>query len=406
MPYLLKKYSENTCSREELEELFGYIRLARGDENVQAYLRSEWEKAGTDDSPEAAEPDWERMYREVLTSGGVGEPSGRSRNQARSRRAWMRAAAAVLLLALLLPGLYYFYIRPDRQPFPQAATQRYSEDIAPGGDKAVLTLADGSRILLDSAATGLLASQGNTVIKKLQDGRLAYNSTRESSQAASPGGLAQEGISFNTITTPRGGQYRITLPDGSNVWLNAASSLKFPAAFTGPERRVELTGEAYFEIEKDASRPFLVHSGGQTVEVLGTHFNISAYKNDPAVRTTLLEGSVKVTERASGKSRILSPGQQASLAAGSGIRVMAADLALATAWKDGKFVFDGDNIQSIMRKIARWYDVEVIYEGDMGNKSFSGSVSRFVNVSDVLRKLELTGIIHFKIEERRITVMQ
>lgn len=397
MPHLLKKYSENSCSREELEELFGYIRAARGDDDVQAYLKTEWKKAGMDGPLEAAEPDWERMYRKVMP------PSGRDRNQTqnRNRRAWMRAAA-VLLLALL-PGLYYFYIRPGSQPSPQPAAQHYSGDIAPGGDKAVLTLADGSRILLDSATTGRLASQGNTVIKKLRDGRLTYNAGTAGSQTSSSQTSA---AAFNTITTPRGGQYRVTLPDGSNVWLNAASSLKFPAAFTGRERRVELSGEAYFEIEKDASRPFLVHSGGQTVEVLGTHFNISAYGDEPDVRTTLLEGSVKVTESASGKSRILSPGQEASVAAGSGIRVTTADPALATAWKEGKFVFDGDNIQRIMRKIARWYDVEVVYEGNMENKNFSGSVSRFVNVSDVLRKLELTGTIHFKIEERRITAMQ
>jgi ferric-dicitrate binding protein FerR (iron transport regulator) len=223
-----------------------------------------------------------------------------------------------------------------------------------------------------------------------------------SGTAKESSGTAKE--SFHTLVTPRGGQYQLLLPDGSKVWLNAASSVRFPTSFSGKERHVELTGEAYFEIAKDASRPFRVDApGGMQVEVLGTHFNIMSYTDENAINTTLLEGSVKVREGS--VSSLLRPGEQASLnKASDGISVSNADVDETIAWKNGLFRFEGATIEAVMKQIARWYDVEVIYKGSV-SKHFRGMISRSVDISQVIKMLELTSEVHFKIDGKTITVM-
>jgi ferric-dicitrate binding protein FerR (iron transport regulator) len=267
----------------------------------------------------------------------------------------------------------------------------------PGGNKAILTLANGRQITLTGARNGTLAVQGAVAINKTADGRIIYNSSNE----ATSGHAAA--TTYNTMTTPRGGQYQVVLPDGSKVLLNAASSLTYPTTFNGNERKVELTGEAYFEVAHNASKPFKVSSNGQTVEVLGTHFNINAYKDEPAIKTTLLEGKVKVTANTLNKVHFLEPGQQSVFNAQT-FAVNQVETEGVVAWTNGQFVFEDDNIQYIMRTVSRWYDVDVTYNGTAPDDIFGGSVSRFNNISEVLKTLQLTGKVHFEIEGRKIIV--
>ncbi|PTS99428.1 hypothetical protein DBR11_12390 [Pedobacter sp. HMWF019] len=301
-------------------------------------------------------------------------------------------AAAVILL-LLSVGLMLY------KNFSTSSGNYYVNDIAPGKNKAVLKLADGSNIILDNAANGNLATRSGIRMTKTKDGQLVF-----SANAASDQNIVPSNGHTNTITTPRGGQYQVELPDGTVVWLNAASSLQFPESFQdGQQRRVTLTGEAYFQVARDTKRPFIVHTDEQDVKVLGTHFNINSYKEENAVKTTLLEGSVEISF--SKHTLILKPGEQA-IRRGENIQIHAVDTEDAIAWKNGKLKFSNENIHELMHRIARWYDVEVVYEGNMTNKDFSGSVSRYENVSKILDVLESTNTVHFKVEGRRITVMQ
>lgn len=311
---------------------------------------------------------------------------------------WKRLTAAAAVLFVVLTGSYFLFFNKGKQNGSEVKPITATHDVAPGGNKAVLTLGDNSVIVLDNAKNGTLTKQGGTNIVKLEDGQLAYS--------PSSGGGQGEAL-YNTVSTPRGGQYQLTLADGSKVWLNAASSLRFPTAFPGKERKVEITGEAYFEIAKDASRPFRVNvAGKQEVEVLGTHFNINAYSDEATINTTLLEGKVKVSALATHDSRLLSPGQQAQMDSDQQLATSnQVDLEKVMAWKNGKFSFgEAMDIESVMRQVSRWYDVEVEYQGKV--KGFvGGSISRNVNASQVLQMLELTGVVKFKIENKKVIVM-
>lgn len=307
------------------------------------------------------------------------------------RKSWFKVAAA----AVLLIGAFAIYklIGISKPELPIAKVENTKQDVAPGGNKAILTLADGSTIILDTAANGKLTQQGNSNIVKLNNGQLAYNTLNEKPTE----------IVYNTISTPRGGQYQLTLADGSKVWLNAASSLRFPASFTGNERKVEITGEAYFEIAKNASMPFIVSANGLNVEVLGTHFNINSYADEAAITTTLLEGAVKVSK--GNALQLLSPGQQAQVTNNGPIRVSKIiDVEEVMAWKNGSFVFNSTDIENIMRQISRWYDVDVSFDGSISKELFSGIVSRTSKLSQVLKIMERAGV-KFKIEGKRIVVM-
>ncbi len=302
-------------------------------------------------------------------------------------------AAAVLLASLMT--LFYAVNVKDREP--HYLGKLTAKPILPGGDKAVLTLADGSTVILGAAVPGKTINQGGTLISAADKGLLVYQSTGREDQS-------ETASLFNKVSTPRGGQYQVVLPDGTRVWLNASSSLYFPARFTGRERNVQLKGEAYFEVAKHKHMPFIVQVNEMSVKVLGTHFNIMAYEDEPDINTTLLEGAVAVSSLTHVK--ILKPGQQANLKRETGsIGVKNVNTSEAIAWKNGNFTFTDDSIETIMRKISRWYDVDVRFTGNLSDKSFAGSVSRYEQVSEVLKMLELTGTIHFKIEGRRITVM-
>ncbi|MBP8114121.1 MAG: FecR family protein [Chitinophagaceae bacterium] len=311
------------------------------------------------------------------------------------KRSFFRVAASVAILLLVSIGAFLIYNNKNKhtEVAKVEKTNSLNSDVVPGGNKAILTLADGSTIILDNAANGNLTEQGNTKVIKLDDGQLAYNTLNEKPTE----------IVYNTISTPRGGQYQLTLADGTKVWLNAASTLRFPATFSGNERKVELTGEGYFEVAKNAAMPFKVSVNNMTVEVLGTHFNINSYSDEASIKTTLLEGAVKVTN--GDAVQMLSPSNQAQLTADGEIRLNRnVDIEDVVAWKNGIFNFSGTAIENIMRQISRWYDLDVSYEGAISKETFSGVVSRNSNLSQVLKIMEQAGV-KFKIEGKKIIVM-
>ncbi len=327
------------------------------------------------------------------------------------RRSWLWYAAA----AIILLGIGVFIWKKNKQGAETAVNHPVypPADILPGGNKATLTLANGQVITLDSAADGALAKEGNTNIVKLSNGQVSYTAATNSRLLAE--------ATYNTMTTPRGGQYQLTLPDGTKVWLNAASSLTYPTAFTGKERKVTLRGEAYFEVSSDKARPFKVVIGkGAEIEVLGTHFNINAYPDEPDARTTLLEGSVKVSQV--DQSLLLRPGQQALLVetrvgggpVGSADRSLHVadhslsmadnpDLAQVMAWKNGSFLFDRTSLDVVMRQLSRWYDVDVVYEKGIPAVRFAGEMKRDLNLSEVLAILHKMEV-HCHIEGKKLIV--
>jgi transmembrane sensor len=306
------------------------------------------------------------------------------------RKALMVAAALLFLIA----GAWYYSLHkgPDASRFasttPKTAGPVSRQDILPGSNKAILTLGDGSTIVLDSARTGKLAHQGNSQVLKTGDGQLQYT----------PNSRTESIVAYNVLSTPRGGQYKLTLQDGTNVWLNAGSSIRYPTAFAGKERRVEVTGEAYFEIAKNAEMPFRVvvnssvqNDDGLEIEVLGTQFNINAYKDEPGMSTTLVEGSVRLVKGRS--SGVLKPYQQALISSDGRLRTKPlADVEQIIAWKNGAFEFDDADISAVMRQISRWYDVEVDYEGKAPADHFSGRFSRNTSLAGVLKILNISGI--------------
>jgi transmembrane sensor len=315
---------------------------------------------------------------------------------------WRYAAAVVLLIAG--GGTWFLLFRTHISPPAAVAPARYyKNDVAPGGNKATLTMSNGATILLDSAQNGVLARQGNVKVLKLNNGLLAYNGSP--AKAGSPGTPQ-----YNTISTPRGGQYRVVLPDETVVWLNAASSLTFPVAVTGKDRTVTLTGEGYFEVASNAKAPFIVKVAGQEVRVLGTHFDINAYKDEPGIKTTLVEGSVQVAHLAGDAvltgSVIVKPGEQATVNADQPvIRLGKVNVKDVIAWKDGFFNFHNDDVQAIMRQLSRWYDVDVKYEGTLVPQNFTGKIDRTLSLVQVLKILDQTRV-HFKIEEdKRIIIL-
>ncbi|PUZ26929.1 FecR family protein [Chitinophaga costaii] len=305
---------------------------------------------------------------------------------------WPRLAVAASLLICLGIAAYIF---STKSTISVVKTTQLP-DIAPGGNKAILTLSNGRQINLYGAKNGELALEGQTSIHKTADGNVTY---RPATGQAS----AIDIVEYNTMSAPIGGQYQLILADGTKAWLNAASSIKYPTAFPGKERKVEVTGEVYFEVAHNAAKPFIVVANEQVVEVLGTHFNINAYPDEANVKTTLLEGSVKIV--AGKNSVVIKPGQQSTTRSGR-ITVGPADLDEAVAWKNGYFQFKDEKIASIMRKLSRWYNIDVQYEGKVSEEGFNGAISRFKNISQVLKMLEKTKVVHFKIEGRRVTITQ
>jgi ferric-dicitrate binding protein FerR (iron transport regulator) len=352
------------------------------------------------------------------------EPDGVSRQYPKSarrslfifgqRRILPLVTALAAACVLVVTGIFLF----RRPVVPSSSLIAKAPVIVPATNKAILTLADGTHIELDNAATGSLAQQGNMEVVKTSGGQLLYRRAG-GSEGNSGGGMGKEGgeggnglgtgkdgvapVTYNMMTTPRGGYYQLILPDGSKVWLDAASSLRYPTAFSGKERSVELSGEAYFEIAPSDNQPFMVSSNGVTVQVLGTEFNMMAYSDEDAIRTTLVNGAVKVV---CGNDREqIHPGQQASWArGGKEWKLSTPDLRQVLAWKQGEFRFQDLKIAAIMRQIARWYDVDVEFRGVLPGNEFDGVISRKKDVSELLTVLEQTEDVHFVLEGRRIIV--
>jgi len=396
--YLLQQYAADSCTRKELLELFRAIDEAGSDQELEGSLASIWQELTGSGVPPSI--DKERIFSNIISDPAFRVPV---------RRLWPRfAAAAVLILAL--GSLSYFYFTHSSSQKIAYAPADIKNDVGPGRNKAVLTLADGSTIVLDSTHNGALGRQGNTRVIKLDSGRLAY-------QAAVGGRLPAPDIPlYNTITTPRGGQYQVMLPDGTRVWLNASSSLRFPTAFSRDKREVDVAGEVYFEVAREKI-PFKVHiypsaagmsgAGSQhparDIDVLGTHFNVNAYDDEADIAATLLEGSIRYSK---GEEHVvLKPGQQAvSARAGGSTRIIPdVDVDAVIAWKNGYFQFDGAGIETVMRQLARWYDVDVRYEGPVTKREFGGQMPRGVNLSEVLRILEESNV-HFRLEGKTLVV--
>jgi len=306
----------------------------------------------------------------------------------------MWAAAAILVI--LTGAVVYLYNKRQATTPVAKVDASLKNDVAPGGNKAVLTLANGATIDLDDASNGLVAQQGNAKVLKPGDGQLMYSPQEENNDEAA--------VSFNTLATPRSGQYQLVLPDGSKVWLNAESSIRYPVAFTGNERKVQITGEAYFEVAHNSKMPFVVEKGNVRVEVLGTHFNVNAYDDESAIKTTLLEGKVKTS--VNGQETILKPGEQVSVSHSSHLsQPIPVETEDVVAWKNGLFHFENAGIKKVMRQIARWYDVEVVYEGttEKSDPMFV-EISRNTRLSDVLKILEESGGVNFSIQGKKVIV--
>ncbi len=393
LTYLFQAYFNKTVTPIERDELMELLAHGENDEKVKTLLAETWQQLNSQ-SPLFSDSQGEEMLARILQKGTANKPVPVIAKYKRSFT-WWRIAAAAAILFFAVTGVY-LWLNP-KQPGQQIAQSiKISKDarntIVPGGNKAVLTLSNGSSIILDSTHQGTLSKQGNAKVMKLNTATLAYNAGDENSQE----------IVYNTLSTPNGGQYQLILSDGTRVWLNSASSIHFPTIFRGKERDVAVTGEAYFEVAKNAAMPFKITVKDMEVLVLGTHFNIMAYDDESSMNTTLLEGSVKVTKGYLNK--MLVPGQQSIINKKGDIKIMDADIEEVMAWKNGWFQFNSYDIEKVMRQISRWYDVEIVYEGKIPTGHFSGLVSRDNDISQVLKIMQAGGV-HFKIEGRKVVVL-
>ena len=392
MEELFKKYLDDQCSPDEVRTLLAWFNYPENEEQLRRLILDSLDAIETDDNEAQYQPATDKIFTSIKRQ----HDSRKGKVVPLFRKTWMRIAAAVILLV----GGYFIYNSINSNGTIKkeiAKTDTTNYEIGPGGNKATLTLADGSTINLEAAVNGTLTQQGKTTLLKTADGQLSYRSSNEKT--------AQD--FHNTVTTPRGGQYQIILSDGSKVWLNAASSIDFPAAFAGNERIVKITGEVYFEVAKNASMPFKVKITGKgEVEVLGTHFNINAYSDEPTIKTTLLEGSVKVSGLIPDNSRIIKPGEQAQLNANDQVNVnKQADVEQVIAWKNGTFNFDNADLEMALRQIARWYDVDIIFEGSVPKKQFSGEMQRDLSMSRVIKLFEKNNV-YCRIEGRKLIVLK
>jgi transmembrane sensor len=364
---LVRRYIENKASDRE-KEVFFHL-LAGG--KLDKYLHSVME----------------------ASAGQMLSQTSKSRSGG-ARLSLRYMAAATLIGILTLTGiLWNRYHHREQDSNRSTAATYYKNEVPPGGNHAILTLANGLHVVLDSAGKGSLGMQGASRVMKVNSGSLLYKAVS----------VDHPHSYYNTITTPAGGQYQVTLADGTKVWLNALSTVKFPTSFNGPDRTVELTGEAYFEVSKDKSKPFHVRANGTDVEVLGTRFNVNAYTDESTLRTTLLEGAVKLTK---GKDALtLIPGQQGQTVATGGFSIVRnADTDEAVAWKNGYFSFDDADIRAVMRQLARWYGIHVRYEGVPTPALFWGKMGRDLNLTQVLSGLDKSKV-HFQLEGTTLTVL-
>lgn len=392
LSYLFNSYYNKTATKQEIEELFQLLDTTSDDE-LAALIRGAWDGLQIEESLFSSDKSLEILNRILPAGAAVNslEEEAIVNNDRRWPSIFRKFSAAAAILIFISVGTY-FWLNPAPEPRAKIVSNVF-HDAPPGGNKAILTLANGKTIILDSAQNGIIVKTANFEVNKTKDGQLVYHVVENNTQK--PG--------LNTLSTPRGGQYQVVLPDGSKVWLNAASSIKFPSAFKGKIREVELKGEAYFEVAKNAAMPFKVKSTHAKIEVLGTHFNVRAYDDENAMKTTLVEGSVKITS--GNLTNVLKPGDQAVLNGDNGMKVINdVDADVETAWKNGLFQFKDASIEEIMRQAALWYNLNISFEGEIPKRYFTGKISRNVKASEFLNMLKYTGV-KFRIEGENIIVM-
>lgn len=376
---LFRRFLNKECSEEELQELFSYFGNADED-TLRALIRAEMRDAPENTREHSLpHPPLESEFKQKSLMGRL-----------------LPYAAALLLLALA--GIGWFYIHQPMGDRQAVLESKYGNDVLPGGNQATLTLEGGKTIQLDNAGKGLITEEKNIRISKEEDGLISYKPLQNEDET-----LREAPVSYNTIRTPDGGKYQVLLPDGSSVWLNAASSLTYPTRFSGRQRRVVLKGEAYFEVFSDKAQPFIVSCASQEVTVSGTTFNISAYPNAEQVKTTLLEGGVAITDLATGRSEKLNPGWQSVLGS-DGIRLQRADISAAIGWKSGEFVFHHEKLPEILRQLQRWYGIEVSYGERIPEDTFYGEINRDVRLSEVLDMIRSTSAVEFEIRNKKLIV--
>jgi ferric-dicitrate binding protein FerR (iron transport regulator) len=386
LKYLLDQYIAKTISPAKEQELFQLIEKGIYDEEIKEYMSDAWQI----------------QYSELMTK----QQSKRILNavfnhqlgkviplQQKSKKKFIWAAASIILVVASV-SLFLIIGKPTSTPLAKNQSKQPAQDVMPGTSGAILKLDDGSSIVLDDASNGNLVRQGNTLVVK-SDAAISYVKSNAQNDRQ---------IHYNTIETPKGRQFQLALEDGTKVWLNAASSIRFPVSFVGKQRIVEITGEAYFEVAKNKQKPFRVMFNGSMVEVLGTHFNVNAYADEESMNTTLLEGSVKIVK---GKNqKIIKPGEQAQIRNDGTVRTVAnVNTDAVVAWKNNAFLFDNTDVKKLMRQLSRWYDVDVAFKGAIDESlTFNGTISRTAMLSTVLKMLESTGDVKFSIEGKRIIV--
>lgn len=396
---LLHQYFENTINNTDCAELLNYLNDADADEITEVI---DEELLNLNNGPEFTNEQSAEVLNRIKSDPRFANvpvmPYG---NEAKVikfyQKSWLKIAVALLVFftaGVLIINRKNKLVKTNNH----AVANQKPALILPGGKKAILTMGNGKTIVLGNVANGLLAKTGGISVLKTNSGQIVYDASGRNT-------IADKNVTYNTLSTPKGGEYQVVLPDGTKVWLNAASSITYPTVFVGNERRVKLTGEAYFEVAKNKAKPFYVSMNNVQVRVLGTHFNIAAYGDDDQITTTLLEGAVQVTKNKA--LSLLKPGQQAVIANNSDkIAVSEANIDDAMAWKKGYFIFNDDNITGIMKKVSRWYDVDVQFQGNFDDQNFGGTFHRSKSITELLEYLEKIGKVHFTITGRRITVME
>lgn len=396
LQYLFQRYLDEVATPDEIQEFWDLFSRPENQELVSGDLWRLWDRLGADGP--SRQKDWKGVTESIhsqIDAWELGVDPGRKGRFS----SWypIAATAAILIVSALALTLFHRRAADPVVRDSPAKVAAASDDIRPGSSQAVLTLSNGSEIVLDSTRGGQLARQGSTGIYKTGQGAVAYRlRTTGKDVGAVP--------VFNTLRTPRGGQYQLVLADGTKVWLNDSSSIRFPAAFTGATRTVSITGEVYFEVAQDPGHPFQVEKGDMLIEVVGTSFNVNAYEDEDAVEVTLLQGAVRVSEPEGHLSRIIRPGQQLRIdRQGKTTLVSGVNLSQVIAWKNNLFWFEDDDIQTIMRQVSRWYNVNVEIQGKI-SEHFTGSIPRNIMVSGVFEVLRRTGNIEFSIQDKTIYV--